>query len=160
MIGCIILIPVVFFGDLIIKNRAERTLSDGRECKLLNGNVRLKLYHNKGAMLNKGDGRPERVARISVALCLAVSSIFIISLFSGRLSRFRLALSLLLGGAWSNAYDRLTRGYVVDYVSFPVLGRLTACIFGKRAGRYVSGIVFNISDFFIFAGCLLTAVFS
>lgn len=52
-------------------------------------------------------------------------------------------LALLLGGAYSNTYDRLTRNYVVDYVSFPVKN--------KRVRR----IVFNISDFCIIIGALL-----
>ena len=160
MLRYILLIPIVFFGDKLIKNKAEACLSGGKEKDLFHNNIRLKLFRNKGAMLNTGDAHPERVAYISVSLCVALSVIFIMSLFCGRVSRFRVALSMLLGGAWSNAYDRLKRGYVVDYVSFPFLGKLTACIFGEKAGRFVSGIVFNISDFFIIAGCIMTAVFA
>ncbi|MDE7359775.1 MAG: signal peptidase II, partial [Lachnospiraceae bacterium] len=52
-------------------------------------------------------------------------------------------LALLLGGAYSNTYDRLTRKYVVDYVSFPV------------KNRRIRRIVFNISDFCIMIGALL-----
>ena len=44
-------------------------------------------------------------------------------------------LSLILGGAYSNTYDRLFRKYVVDYVSFEV-----------RNPR-LRNIVFNLSDF-------------
>lgn len=53
-------------------------------------------------------------------------------------------LSLILGGAYSNTYDRLFRKYVVDYVSFEV-----------RNPR-LRNIVFNLSDFGIMIGsCLL-----
>ena len=58
----------------------------------------------------------------------------------------RLGLALLLGGAFSNTYDRLRRGYVVDYVSFPVKWQA----FRK--------IVFNCSDFCIIIGALLSAL--
>lgn len=58
-------------------------------------------------------------------------------------STLRAGLALLLGGAYSNTYDRLTRNYVVDYVSFPVKN--------KRVRR----VVFNISDFCIMIGALL-----
>ena len=48
----------------------------------------------------------------------------------------------MLGGAYSNTYDRLVRKYVVDYVSFRVPGRL------KK-------VIFNIGDFCIMIGALL-----
>ena len=52
-------------------------------------------------------------------------------------------LAFLLGGAYSNTYDRLMRKYVVDYVSFPV------------KNKKIRNIVFNISDFCIAVGALL-----
>ncbi|MDE6405583.1 MAG: signal peptidase II, partial [Lachnospiraceae bacterium] len=48
-----------------------------------------------------------------------------------------------VGGAYRNTYVRITRKYVVDYVSFPVKTRGILWIF------------FNISDFCIFIGALL-----
>ena len=55
-------------------------------------------------------------------------------------------LALLLGGALSNTYDRLKRKYVVDYFSFGV------------KWKRLRNIVFNISDFCILAGTLLTVL--
>ena len=55
----------------------------------------------------------------------------------------RNGFALLLGGAYSNTYDRLIRKYVVDYVSFPV------------KNKKIRNIVFNISDFCIMIGALL-----
>ena len=54
-------------------------------------------------------------------------------------------LSLLVGGAFSNTYDRLKRKYVVDYISFGVKWK------GLRK------VVFNVSDFCIIIGALLAA---
>ena len=54
-------------------------------------------------------------------------------------------LSLLLGGAYSNTYDRLRRKYVVDYISFGVKGKL-------------KNIIFNISDFGIILGAGLMVI--
>ena len=51
-----------------------------------------------------------------------------------------------MGGAFSNAYDRLKRGYVVDYVSFDI------------GSKRLKNIVFNVSDFFIMIGALITAL--
>lgn len=53
---------------------------------------------------------------------------------------------MLLGGAFSNTYDRCRRKYVVDYFSFGVKW--------KRLSR----IVFNISDFGIILGALTAAL--
>ena len=72
--------------------------------------------------------------------------VFIVSLGHRGNNLLRLGLSLLLGGAFSNTYDRLRRGYVVDYVSFPVKWQA----FRK--------IVFNCSDFCIIIGALLSAL--
>ncbi|HJA92944.1 MAG TPA: signal peptidase II, partial [Candidatus Eisenbergiella merdipullorum] len=54
-------------------------------------------------------------------------------------------LSLLLGGAWSNTYDRLKRKYVVDYFSLNV------------KWKPLRQIIFNISDFCILIGALIIA---
>ena len=51
---------------------------------------------------------------------------------------------MLLGGAVSNTCDRMTRGYVVDYLGFNV------------KSKKLSNIIFNLSDFFIMAGALLS----
>lgn len=58
----------------------------------------------------------------------------------------RVGLALLLGGAFSNTYDRLKRKYVVDYLSFGVRWK------GLRR------IVFNVSDFCILIGAMLSAL--
>lgn len=150
----------VFLADSIIKLKAERCLCDGKERFLFKNKLRLKLYHNKGAMLNTGEEHPGKVTAISLSLCILLTLLFIASLISGRSARFKTALSLLLGGAWSNACDRLTRGYVVDYVSLLFAGGCIARIFGEKAGCSFSSIIFNISDFFIIGGCLFAAVFS
>jgi signal peptidase II len=54
-------------------------------------------------------------------------------------------MAILAGGGLSNLFDRYTKGYVVDYLRFP---------FGPKKLRR---IIFNVSDFFVFMGALLTA---
>ena len=50
----------------------------------------------------------------------------------------KLGLSIIIGGALSNLYDRLARGYVVDYFS----------IEWDRLKK----VVFNLGDMFVFLG--------
>lgn len=132
----------IFLTDYVIKNRIEEQGTEGETREVCGGRLLLRKYHNRGAFLNAGERKQQIVAILSVALTLAATVVFVLT-FSLRGSRMlRLGLALLLGGAYSNTYDRLRRKYVVDYVSFPV------------KNKKIRGIVFNISDFCIMLGAL------
>ena len=137
---------IIFFLDLGIKNRIEIEGTEGEEKKIGKGLLLLRKYHNKGAFLNAGEKKSKFVALLSVALTLAMTVVFLVT-FSFRGSRLlKTGLAFLLGGAYSNTYDRLYRHYVVDYVSFPVKNKM------------IRRIVFNISDFCIMIGALLMVI--
>ena len=55
----------------------------------------------------------------------------------------KIGLSMVIGGGLSNLYDRLFRGYVVDYFSIQ--------------WKQLKKVVFNLGDIFIFAGSALFA---
>ena len=141
---CIGLAALVFAADLLIKNRIEK--EEGLPRTALGGKILLQRYHNKGAALNFLEKRPRLVTCLSVLLTLF--SLFLLVLSLGRRgNRFlQLSLALLLGGAFSNTYDRLKRKYVVDYVSFRV------------RWKRLAGVVFNLSDFCIIVGALLACL--
>lgn len=149
-VGFVTLVSVVFFGDLYIKNRVEKYIparGGGKsEKELLGGRLLLRRHHNRGLVLNAGEKRQSAVAVVSLALTAVLTVVFIISLGHRGNSLLRTGLSLLLGGAFSNTYDRLKRKYVVDYLSFGVKWK------GLRK------IVFNLSDFCIMIGALLAAL--
>lgn len=148
----LLLVAAIFFGDLWIKNRIEKNTffgnreSVGGERKLLGGKLLLRKHHNKGAVLNVGEKNQAVVAGISVIMTMVLLAVFILSLGQRGNGILRLGLALILGGAFSNTYDRLKRKYVVDYVSFGVKW--------KRLRR----VVFNISDFSIIIGALVSAL--
>lgn len=141
------LIPgIIFLGDLNIKNRIEESLQEG-ECRpKAGGRILIRKHHNEGAMLNMGEKRRGLVALLSLLLTLAALVLFVLSLGNKGNTLLRLGLSLLLGGAFSNTYDRLKRKYVVDYLSFGV------------KWKRLRGVVFNLSDFCIMTGAMLTAL--
>lgn len=136
---------IIFIGDLWVKNHMEQSLADGEEKKRLKGLILLRLHHNKGAVLNAGQKNRLAVAVLSVFLMVGVTAAFILSLGQGN-RMLKTGLSMLLGGGFSNTYDRLRRKYVVDYFSFG---------FG---GKRFSRIVFNLSDFGIIIGALMAAL--
>lgn len=112
----------------------------------MDGRMLIRKHHNRGAMLNAGEKNRTVVAALSLFLTAVLVPVFIISLGRRGNGLLRTGLALLLGGAFSNTYDRLKRKYVVDYLSFGV------------KWKWFRGIVFNISDFCIMIGALLSVL--
>lgn len=143
---CIGIIAAIFAGDLLLKNHMEgRTLPEEGEQRLWGGKLLLRRHHNRGMAFNLGEEHRAAVAVLSVMLTAAAAVALIFSLGQKGNRMLQLGLAFLLGGAFSNTYDRLRRRYVVDYISF-----------GTRWKR-LRRLVFNISDFCIIIGALLAA---
>lgn len=78
-------------------------------------------YHNEGAafsFLATEDGW-QRLFFSAIALIASVVMIYLLRKNSEQ-KLFCLALALVLGGALGNLYDRLTLGYVVDFLFFHI----------------------------------------
>ena len=112
----------------------------------LNGWIRILTYHNYGAFLNSGDKKPVLVKMISLILSIGLTILFLLTFTRYGKRELQTGLAILLGGAWSNTYDRLKRGYVVDYLNFP-----------KLPGKFRT-VVYNISDFCILIGACLIII--
>ncbi|WP_417039473.1 signal peptidase II [Clostridium porci] len=126
--------------DLGIKSVIEKQDADTfpRELIAARGMIQLHKNHNHGFPFGFLREKPELVKAIPL---------MVISAMAGALGAFmtekgrtleKLGLSIALGGAVSNLYDRLVRGYVVDYFS----------IEWKRLKK----VVFNLGDMFVFLG--------
>lgn len=143
---CIILAAGVFLGDLWLKGWVEKRIKEGENRPLLSGKLIVRKHHNRGAMLNAGQKHRPFIAVLSLILTTVVAVLFLLSLGHRGNNLLRVGLSFLLGGAFSNTYDRLRRKYVVDYLSFGV------------KWPWFREIVFNLSDFSIIIGALLAAL--
>lgn len=117
----------------------------------LNGKVAIKRFHNRGAILSLGEKKQHFIAILSLVCTILVTGIFVVILKKKGQPVLKTGLALVLGGAYSNTYDRMKRNYVVDYLSFPI-GIYNSLI--KKFGT----IVFNISDFGIIIGSVLLVV--
>ncbi len=135
----------IFIIEFVIKNWIEKKGKSGTTKPILSGKILLKKHHNKGAMLNIGWKKQTMMSGISLSLSILIT---VFALFFGKKKHkvAKLGLALLLGGAYSNTFDRIYRKYVVDYFSF-----------GPKSGR-ISRMIFNISDFCIMIGAVLTVV--
>ena len=134
--------PLEFF----LKNYIEREKEEKKEEKIWGGMLVLQKYHNRGAFLNAGEKKSAVVALLSCLLTAVITVIFIMTLGQKGKPLLKAGLALLLGGAFSNTYDRLKRKYVVDYFSFGV------------KFLPLRNIIFNISDFCIILGALIAAI--
>lgn len=132
--------------EAVIKQVREQNGTFGERKPFLKGKLYLTKYHNHGAFLNLGERRPEFVKGLSAGLCLVCTLAFVFSMGTKGKNLLKTGLSILLGGAYSNTYDRLVRGYVVDYFGFQV------------KNEKLRNIVFNISDFCIMIGALISVL--
>lgn len=138
----LLIIATIFISDFIIKNHIEKNYQEKPSIPVLKDHILLRKYHNYGAALNLGAARKNLVIFSSVILTLAAAVMFVLSFSHRGNGLLRLGLSLLLGGAFSNTYDRLKRGYVVDYLSF------------RTPFPKLNSVIFNLSDFGILIGAL------
>lgn len=139
----ILLAGVILGTETVIKKRRE---ADTTDKKYLNGHVQIMTYHNYGAFLNSGDKKPVIVKFVSILLTLLLTVVFAASFTRFGNKELRTGLAFLLGGAYSNTYDRIKKGFVTDYLNFP-----------KLPGK-LRNIVYNISDFCILIGCCLIMI--
>ena len=139
------IVIAIVAAESVIKQVSEKKHPDGKREPILKGKLYFTNYHNHGAFPNRGEKRPQFIKGMSAGLCLACAVLFLVTFGTKGKSLLKAGLSLLLGGAFSNTYDRFMREYVVDYFGFNV------------KNEKLRNIVFNISDFCIMIGACISA---
>ncbi len=127
-----VLIPSVFLLDRLLKIWFLVRFEEAQTLPVWPGVFHLTRVNNTGAAFGLWRG-----ASGALTVFSALSVLLILAYLSGFLRRRpsqTLAWALVAGGALGNLYDRLTLGYVVDYLDFRVWP------------------VFNLADAFICAG--------
>lgn len=142
----ILIAAAVFLLDWNIKNYIERHFNAGKTKDILKGKITLRKQYNKGFSFNILKDKAGFVKKVSAVVFGALVIAFIIALRQKNKTIKKLGLSLCTGGAASNVYDRLKRGYVIDYFTINI--------------KSVKNIVFNLGDIFILTGSLMTFVTS
>ena len=95
------------------------------DAKVLSGFFNLVRVHNYGAAFSflSDAGGWQRWAFSALAAVISVVIVVWIARLPVQKKLEALALALILGGALGNLYDRLTLGYVVDFLDFHWSGR-------------------------------------
>lgn len=137
----------VFAGDFFLKEHMEKQRDLKEETEICRGRVRIKKYYNKGAALNFMEQRPEIVKKTCGVILVFLGILWYLLLRKKANPGLMLGLSLAIGGGANNFYDRVKRGYVVDYFSF------------RTPWKRLNQMIFNLSDLCIFLGSLLLVLF-
>ena len=132
--------------DLGMKHEIEGQEDDTfpRELPCMKGWIKIHKNHNGGFPFGVLKERPDLVKGIPIMVVSAVAgALGILMTHKGR-NMEKAGLAIVLGGALSNLYDRVIRGYVVDYFTIEWKG--------------LKKVVFNLGDMFVFLGSILFAL--
>lgn len=140
----ILVAAAVFLSDFFIKRHVDKTYQLKERHRRLDGKVWIEKYYNSGATLNLLAKHPKIMTVIHSAVILFVGFFAYFSMRVTGRALTKTGLALVLGGGLNNLYDRYTKHHVVDYIRFGV------------GPKWFRKIIFNVSDFFIFFGALLT----
>ncbi len=126
--------------DLVIKNEIEDRPDEDfpREIEQTGGRIILRKTHNSGFSFGLLKKHPQLVTMLPLACGSFFAGMFAEILSKKGRVLEKTAFSLVLAGAASNLFDRLARGYVVDYFSIKV--------------KKLEKVVFNLGDLFILLG--------
>lgn len=138
---CLAIAFIILALDLATKYWVESTMVYGQQIPITSF-FNLILTYNAGAafsFLSDASGW-QRWFLSSIALIASIVIIFLLRKYTDNML-FCLALSLVLGGALGNLWDRITLGHVVDFLDFYI-------------GSY-HWPAFNVADSAIFIGAVL-----
>lgn len=130
--------------DLGIKQYVEKYVKKEEERSIWKKRGILRKVHNRGMMMNKLEQHPLLVQLASVfagGVLLICQALLLKK--PGR-EKEKLGITLMIAGAISNTYDRLRRGYVVDYLAV------------KTRHKRITDITFNLADVSIFVGAVVS----
>lgn len=125
--------------DQIIKNWAAETLVHG-DITLINNVLYLKYAENTGVAFSMFSDNRWVLVGITTAMLIAVLAYFLSGKVTDRLELF--SLSLLISGGVGNLIDRISLGYVIDYIDV----------------RAINFAIFNLADICICVGAFLLCV--
>jgi len=136
----------LFITDFFVKNWAEKKLEMKAEKEIFCNKIIIRKFHNHGAALNILENKKNILLFLNITLVSILSLIYAKTILNSENAGKKLSMSFLVAGGWNNLYDRMKKGYVVDYFSF------------NTKIKKLKAIVFNLSDFFIFIGSFLLLI--
>ncbi|MBU0467928.1 MAG: signal peptidase II [Candidatus Omnitrophica bacterium] len=121
VVSFIVVIAVILF-DRITKSFFSELLSFGESLPIIYNVLHMTMVHNTGIAFGflKGHGAVPIIMTV-IAFALLIFNIYYYRKNDEALTRsYMVAFSLIFGGAIGNLIDRITLGYVVDFIDFRV----------------------------------------
>ncbi len=118
-IVAVIVIPVVFILDQITKKWAISALKGKPAIDVIKGYFDFRYVENPGAAWGIFGSMDDSVRKPFFVIVSIIAILFIIYFFIKIKKEQRVlsvAISLILGGAFGNFYDRVVNSYVVDFI--------------------------------------------
>ena len=137
---CIEILLGIPLLDLGIKYYVETHYDKETEIPKWKGRIFLRYVQNEGMACNILEKKPMLVRWASLLAMIPLAGYALFIFAKRRRGVEKLSLSLILGGAISNLYDRFVRKYVVDYLGF------------KTKWKKWTNLTYNLGDLAIFAG--------
>ena len=135
-------------ADIALKSTIEGYMAQKEERTACKGKIILRKVYNKGFSFNLLEEKREVVKYGAAFVTVFLTILQLITLLRKKQYLKKWGLSLMTAGAWSNLFDRWFRGYVIDYVGF------------QTKWKKVTALTFNLADFWIVVGGVLTMVSS
>lgn len=127
--------------DQYLKKLAEQTLRGKETVPLIPGFLGLRYAENTGAAFSLFDSAPEALTVITViALGAGVVALFAIR---KKALIYDICVPLIIAGGAGNLLDRVTRGYVIDYIQT----------------LFMNFPIFNFADSLITCGCFAIIIY-
>lgn len=130
---------------LLVCDRVLKALARSEKLRYRGKLLQLTHLENPGFFLGKGSRYPGFLRWAPLGIWLLAAALLLPDV-ERRTAPARLGILLTLTGGLSNQYDRLRRGSVTDYVRFP------------GAGKKLRSLVWNLADFMLLCGTVLTAI--
>lgn len=105
--------------------------------------LKLTYVQNTGAAFGIGNNSTSMFVAVNIVIIVLITY-FIFSKKDEINRPILIALHLIVAGGISNLIDRITRGFVIDYIDISPL---------------IKYPVFNLADMFIVVGCIIIAIF-
>lgn len=144
--GFLIAATILFMVDFIVKGMVDERLEEGKRRLICKDRLFLTKFRNRGAFRGMLKKHPEFLKGLSYGIIAMCTVVYLITLGKKGKTAIKVGLTMLLGGAYSNAYDRLKKEYVVDYFGF------------VSKNQKINSMIFNLSDFMIAIGALTAAL--
>lgn len=141
--SAVLLMSFLTGTDILLKQHIEENYDSVQEKETAGGRIILRKVYNKGFALHVLDNRPHLIKAVSSVLGAVILFCDIQLFLSKGHSARKLGMAVFSAGAFSNIFDRLVRGKVIDYIGF------------KSSNRFFSQLTVNLADIFLITGLVL-----